>query len=326
VPGVESAAAVDTVPMRRGNNPLGYWTNAALPPENQRPMALATSVTPDYLKVTGIALREGRFIDERDRFDTTPVVVIDDVLARSAFGWQSAVGRRLWVPDMNKEPFEVVGVVGHVRYWGLAGDDAAQVRAQIYYPFAQVPDRLVRRWSELMSIVVRTRVAPLSVLEGLKHEARGTAGDQVLYQVRTMEQLAGQSLALQRFLALLFGVFAALALLLACIGIYGVLSYLTGRRAPEIGVRMAMGANAADVIRLVLRQSLTMVVLGMTIGLAAALGGGRLLQRLVEGMRPMEAGTFAAMVAVLAGAALAASFVPARRASRVDPMRALREE
>jgi ABC-type antimicrobial peptide transport system permease subunit len=220
----------------------------------------------------------------------------------------------------------VVGVVSHVRYWGLAGDDQAQVRAQLYYPFAQVPDQLLRRWSELMSIAVRTGIPPLNVVEPLRREVRGVGGDQVLYEVRTMEQLASDTLARQRFLALLFGMFAGLALLLACVGIYGVLAYLTSQRVPEIGLRMALGATARDVMRLVLRQSLGMILAGVGVGAAAALAAGRVLERLVAGMRPTEPLTVALMISVLVAAALFASFLPARRASRVDPMRALREE
>jgi putative ABC transport system permease protein len=200
------------------------------------------------------------------------------------------------------------------------------VRAQIYYPFDQVADPLLRRWSELMSIAVRTSVEPLSLLDSLRQEARGPAGDQVLYEVRTMEQLATRSLARQRFLMLLFGVFAGLALLLACIGIYGVLAYLTSQRLAEIGVRMAVGAGARDVIRLVLGQSLGMILAGGVVGSLAALAASRLLERLVAGMGPAEPSTFAAMVSILVCAALIASFLPARRASRVDPVSSLRQE
>lgn len=141
-----------------------------------------------------------------------------------------------------------------------------------------------------------------------------------------MEQLASDSLARQRFLLLLFGIFAGLALLLACIGIYGVLAYVTSQRVPEIGVRMALGASARDVRRLVLRQSLSMILGGVGAGVAAALVAARLLERLVAGVRSTEPLTFAIMISVLVVAALCASFVPARRASRVDPMRALRQE
>jgi predicted permease len=325
VPGVQSVAIVDTVPMREGNNQIGYWISADVPPENRRPVALATSVSPDYLKVMGISLRRGRFFNNEDRMGGELVIVIDEVLAQSAFGEQDPIGKRLWMPDMDYGPFTVVGVVGHVRHWGLAGDDQAQVRAQFYYPFSQLPDQSLRRWSELMSVVVRTNVAPLSVVDSLRHEVQGVTGDQVLYEVRTMEQLARGTLARQRFLLLLFGIFAGLALLLACIGIYGVLAYLTGQRVPEIGVRMALGAHPADVIWLVLRQSLRMIFVGVGVGLFGAVAAAHLLEHFVEGVRRADLSTLAIMIPVLVIAALLASFVPARRASRVDPMTALRQ-
>jgi predicted permease len=326
VPGVEAVAMVDTVPMRQGNNQLGYATSAAVPQE-QQPLALATCVTPQYLKVMGIPLRRGRFFNDQDRTTHEPVVVIDEVMAQRAFGARDPVGERLWIPSLGSTPTaRVIGVVGHVRHWGLATDDQAQVRAQFYYPFAQVEDRFLRRWSELMSIAVRTGVPPLTLVEAMRHEIRGAGNDQVLYEVRTMEGLVSDTLARQRFLMLLFGIFAGLALVLACIGIYGVMAYLTNRRVPEIGVRMALGASAGNVILLVLRQSLGMIATGIAAGAFAAFAAARVLQRLVDGMRPAEPLTFVAMVAVLVLAALIASFVPARRASRVDPLIALRQE
>jgi putative ABC transport system permease protein len=326
VSGVQSVAMVDTVPMREGLLELGYGTSPALPPPNEQPIALATSVTPDYLSVMGIALRQGRFFNDQDRMGNQPVVVIDEVFAHKAFGGQQAVGKRLWIPDLGSAPFEVVGVVGHVRHFGLAGDDQAEVRAQFYYPFAQLPDRFVRRWSELMSLAVRTSIPPLSAVEPLRRVVRGASSDQTLYQIRTMQQLASGTLARQRFLMLLFGVFSSLALLLACIGIYGVLAYVTRQRVPEIGLRMALGASAQDVMRLVFRQSLRMILVGVGIGVATALAAARLLERLVAGVRSTEPLTFAIMISVLVAAALFASFLPARRASRVDPMSALRQE
>jgi predicted permease len=339
IPGVESVTAVDIVPMREGNNQLNYWTNGNLPPKNQQPMALASSTTVDYLKVMGIPLLSGRFFTDQDRLDTSPVIVVDDVLAKQAFGTRDVVGKLLWIPDMPcvqpstndtfydcTVPYTIVGVVGHVRYWGLAGDDQSSVRAQIYYPFTQVPDPFLRRWSELMSIAVRTRVAPLSILPALRQELRGSTGDQVLYEVHTIEQLAASSIALQRFLLLLFGIFAGLALLLACIGIYGVLAYLVSRRVPEIGVRMALGATPSDVMRLILRGSLEMIFIGVAIGAAAAFAASRVLIRSVAGVRSTEPVTFVLMILLLIAAALAASFIPARRASRLDPVTALRQE
>ncbi|HEY4817036.1 MAG TPA: ABC transporter permease [Candidatus Acidoferrum sp.] len=339
VPGVQSVAAVDTVPMREGNNQLGYWTTPAVPPPDKQPLALTTCVTPDYLQVMGISLLKGRFFDDHDRLGNEPVIVIDDVLAQQAFGANEPVGKALYVPGMgskswseedNPVPIRIVGVVRHVRHWGLAGDDQAKVRAQFYYPFAQVPDAFLRRWSELMSIAVRTSIPPLNVVEALRRELRGgsggASGDQALYEVHTMEQLVSASLARQRFLLLLFGVFAGLALLLACIGIYGVLAYLTGQRLPEMGVRIALGASAGEVIWLVLRQSLAMIFAGVAMGIGGAFAAGRLLVHRVDGMQPAEPLTFAGMILVLVAAALFASFVPARRASRVDPLVALRYE
>jgi predicted permease len=324
VPGVQSATLSDIIPMRVGDNGLGYWTTPSPPPPNQMPIALASSVTSDYLKVMVVPLRQGRFFNDDDRMGTEPVVVIDEVLAQHAFGSTELVGKRLWLQAIG--PTKVVGVVGHVRHWGLASDDQAQVRDQIYYPFAQVPDHLMRLFSSFMSLAVRTSIAPLSVVEPLRRELRGVTNDQVLYEVRTMEQLASDSLAQQRFLLLLFGIFAGLALLLACIGIYGVLAYVTSQRVPEIGVRMALGARAIDVMWLVLRQSLAMIFVGVVGGAAGALMAGSVLQKLVLGMQPTALSTFAITIPVLVVAALIASFVPARRASRVDPMKALRQE
>jgi predicted permease len=326
VPGVQAVATVDTVPMREGNNQLGYWTSAALPPRNELPLALATSVSPGYLDAMRLPLRQGRFFDDHDRLGAEEVIVIDEVLAKRAFGDQSAVGRRLWIPDMSNGPLRVVGVVAHVRHWGLAGDDEARVRAQVYYPFAQVPDQLMRRWSELMSIAVRSGVGPLTIVEQLRTEIRGAANDQVLYEVRTMEQLASGSLSQHKFLLQLFSIFAAVALLLAAIGLYGVLSYLVGRRKSEMGVRITLGASSTDVVWLVLKDSLVMVAVGLLIGISGGLAGVRLLETLVTGMRPPDLQTFLAVGAILGIAALTASVLPAWRATRVDPIVALRTE
>jgi predicted permease len=326
VPGVQFAALSDIIPMRVGENGLGYWTTPTPPPPSEMPIALASCVTPDYLNVMGIPLRLGRFFDDHDRLDSEPVVVIDEVLAQHAFPNQDAVGQRLFIQAIGQSPIRVVGVVGHVRHWGLASDDQAQVRDQIYYPFAQVPDQLMRLFSSFMSLAVRTIVPPLSLVEPLRRELRGGTGDQTLYDVHTMEQLASGSLSRQRFLMILFSVFAGLALVLACIGIYGVLAYLTGLRVPEMGVRIAMGASACEIVWLVLRQSLVMILAGIAMGSVGAFAAARLLAHTVDGMRAVEPLTFAVMVSLLAVAALLASYVPARRASRVDPLVALRYE
>ena len=327
VPGVSNRwlPLADIIPMRKGENSVPYWTTATPPALQQEPIALASCVTPDYLKVMGIPLRQGRFFNEHDRVDSEPAVVIDENLAQHAFGTQDAVGKRIWIPAMSG-PVLVVGIVGHVRHWGLASDDQSRVRDQMYYPFAQVPAPLLHLFSSVMSIAARTTIPPLHVVEPLRRELRGAVGDQALYEVHTMEQLVSASLARQRFLLLLFGIFAGLALLLASIGIYGVLAHLTGQRVPEIGVRMTLGAKPLDVMRLVLGQSLVMICVGVGVGILGALAAGRILHRLVEGMRPAEISTFAVTIPVLVLAALVASFVPARRASRVDPVSALRQQ
>jgi putative ABC transport system permease protein len=324
-PGVESAALADIIPMREGDNSVGYSASSTLPAPNQTPVALASSVTPDYWNVMGIPLRHGRFFDEHDRLGSQPVVVIDENLAQHAFGESNPVGKSLWIPAMGASPLEIVGVVGHVRHWGLARDDNSRVRDQIYCPLAQVPDRFLHFFSSVMSIAVRTRTPPLTIVELLKRELRGATRDQVLYDVRTMEQLVALSLARQHFLLTLFAIFAALAVFLACIGLYGVLAYLTGRRIPEMGLRVALGATPREVQWLVLRESLIMILLGITFGLWAALAATRVLVRTVEGMRS-EPAILVLVIPVLVLAALLASWLPAYRAGRVDPVLALRQD
>ncbi len=324
VPGVQFVALADIVPMGEGSDETGYWTTPAAPPLNEVPLAQTSLVTPDYLKVMGIRLLQGRFFDAHDRLGSESVVVIDEVLAQHSFPGQNPVGKRIHVQGLG--PTRVIGVVRHVRHWGLAGDDQAAVRDEIYLPFAQIPDEYIHQVSAVMSLTVRTSVPPLNLVESLRRAVRAGTGDQILYDVRTMEQLASASLARQRFLLLLFGIFAGLALALACIGIYGVLAYLTSQRVPEIGVRMALGASPREVMRMVFRQSLGMILIGAAVGIVASLAAGRLLERLVAGVRPTELSTFAIMISVLVAAALFASFLPARRASRIDPMNALRQE
>jgi len=325
VPDVQFAALADIIPMREGENVLNYRTTPAPPPPDQEPFALASSVTPDYLKVMGIPLHQGRFFDDNDREGGEPVVVVDENLAQHAFGRKDIVGKRLWIQALGG-PSRIIGVVGHVRHWGLAGDDQSPVHDQMYYPFAQVPVPLLHFFSSVMSITIRTRTSPLNVVDPLQRELRGASGDQALYEIRDMEQLIGASLARQRFLSFLFGIFAGLALLLACIGVYGVLAYLTRQRTSEIGVRMALGASEGDVMWLVMRQSLKMIAIGVGLGMIAALAAGRLLRHLVEGMGPVNAATYTTMISLLILAALLASFVPALRASLIDPVKALRQE
>jgi predicted permease len=326
LPGVQSVALADVVPMRVGEDSVGYWATPVQPPIEQIPLALASIVTPDYLDVMALRLRQGRFLNEQDRLGHEMVIVIDENLAQRAFAASDPIGKRLWIQGMDSNPVRIVGVVGHVRHWGLAGDDQSQVRDQIYCSFYQLPDQLMHFLSSVMSITVRTSISPLHVAEPLRRELRGPGADQTLYDVHTMDDLASASLDRQRFLLWLFGIFAGLALLLACVGIYGVLTYLTNQRVPEIGLRMALGASARDVMRLVLGQSFAMIAIGVGVGILGALAAARLFEHLVDGTRPTDLSTFAITIPILLAAALFASFIPARRASQVDPMSALRQE
>jgi predicted permease len=325
LPGIQAATLSDIIPMREGENSLPYSTTATPPPADA-PIALASCVTPGYVDVMQLPLREGRFLTDQDRLESEPVVVIDENFARHAFNTPHAVGKSLWVPTLTSGPIKVVGVVGHVRHWGLAGDDQSRVHDQMYYSFAQVPVAYLRFFSSVMSIAVRTKADPITMLQPLSEALRGSAGDQALYDVQTLETLATESLARQRFLSLLFSIFAGVALLLACMGLYGVLAYLTGERVPEFGVRIALGASASDVVRLVLRQSFAMIFIGVAAGLLASIAAAQILRRTVEGMQPAQISTFALMIALLLATALLASYIPARRASRIDPVEALRQD
>lgn len=325
-PGIQSVALTDIVPMRVGENVLGYWATPTPPPPNEEREALASGVMPDYLKVMHLPLLRGRFIDENDRLGNTQVVVIDENMARHAFGDVDPVGKLLTIPAIGEKLVQVAVVVGHVRHWGLADDDLSSVQDQCYYPLVQVPDRLVRFFSSVMSVVVRTDVSPANAVTALQHQVQSIAGDQTLYEVRTMEQLASASLSRQRFLLLLFGIFAGTALLLACIGIYGVIAYLMSQRVPEIGVRLALGATSSDIVRLVLRESLSMIAVGSAVGLAGSVGTGCVLQRLVPGVQGQQLSIFAVVLPVLIVVALLAGYIPTQRAAKVDPVVALRYE
>ena len=325
VPGIRAVALADIIPMREGENTMSYWTTPTAPPPDQEPDALASSVTPDYRAIMGIPLLKGRFFTDADSLGTEPVVVIDANLARHAFGDTDPVGQRLWLPGLGPNPSRIVGVVGHVRQWGMANDDVSRVHDQVYYPFAQVPESLMHLYSTFLSIAVRTTTAPADAIRPLQSALGGAGSDEAMYDIQTMDDAVRASLDQQRFLLLLFGIFAGVAMLLACVGIYGVLSYLTTQRVPEIGVRLALGATAGDVVRFILQDSIRLIALGTALGLAAALLAGRVLLKVVVGMQPTEPATVAAMVALLVAAALAASFLPARWASRIDPVRALRQ-
>jgi ABC-type antimicrobial peptide transport system permease subunit len=229
------------------------------------------------------------------------------------------------VPGFN-EPLQIVGVVGHVKHWGLESDAAAKIRYQLYLPYVQIPNQFMTGFASGVTLMVRTTVAPLGMVTAVRRRVAEAGRDQPVYNVQSMRQIVSDSMADRRFSMLLLGTFAGLALVLASLGIYGVISYTASQRVHEIGIRMTLGARRTDVLRLVVGQGLLLTLLGMGAGLIAAFGLTRLMSNMLYWVRPSDLMTFAVVSGVLAGVAVLASYVPARRAAKVDPAVALRYE
>jgi putative ABC transport system permease protein len=283
-------------------------------------------VSAGYIKAMGMPLLRGRFITEQDKNNTPRVAVIDEYLAHGLFSGEDPIGQRLTIPGNDKMadiPFEIVGVVGHVKHFGL--DAPKEVPFQFYMPYVQIPDDFITGLTG-MALVARTQGDPAAMAAPMKETILAVDKDQPVTAVRTLEQVLADSLAQRRFTMLLLGLFAGLALVLASVGIYGVMSYTVAQRTHEIGVRMALGARPGDVLRMVVRQGMALAGIGITIGLAVAFALTRLMSSFLFGVSATDPLTFIAIPLVLAGVALAACFVPARRATKVDPMVALRYE
>lgn len=284
-------------------------------------------VDPDYLRIMRTPLRSGRFFSEQDDENAPKVVVIDEVLAQKYFGDKNPIGQRLFLEigegDMEAE---IVGVVAHVKQWGLDTDDTESLRSQLYFPFMQLPDATMALAPMGMGAVVRSRGAVPGVFDAIRQSVQQVNSDEVVANAQTMDEIISSSIASRRFSMILLGTFAALALLLSSIGIYGVVSYLVGRQTREIGIRIALGAQRRDVLRLILGDGAKMALIGVVAGVVAALGLTRLMRSVLYGVSATDPVTFAAVVVVLTSVALAACYLPARRAMRVDPMIALRYE
>jgi putative ABC transport system permease protein len=288
-----------------------------LPPPEQATEATLDSVSPNYFRTLRVPLMRGRFIDERDQADSTLVALINETMARRFWPNEDPIGKRFhfgW-GTTNVHWLTVVGVVGDMRRQGL--DKLARV--ETFEPLSQQPR------SDL-NLVVRTGDDPLKVGGAVQSELRGLEKDLVIQKVMTLEEQIGESLAQRRFQTLLLGLFAGIALLLAAIGIYGVMYHSVTQRTHEFGVRVALGASAGEVLRMVLGQAVVLVVAGAAIGTLAALALTRLLSSLLYGVSAVDPLTFAAVFLVLIASALLASYLPARRATKVDPMIALRYE
>jgi len=286
--------------------------------------ALYYITTPDFLHVMGIPLKEGRFFTEHDTLASTPVVVIDEVMAKHLFPGQDALGKQINLLVIG--PVQVVGVAGHVKHWGLDTDYSAKIRDEFYFPLLQVPDKFMSMAVAGLMLVLRTAPEPLSVVSAVRAQVAGPTEDQPIFGVQTMEQIISGSLTERRFSMLLLIIFASTALVLAAVGIYGVMSYAVSRRTHELGVRMALGASRREILRLVVREGMALAVVGTMVGLAAAFGLTRFLASLLYGVRPADPATLATVSLLLGGIALLACYIPAWRATRVDPLVALRYE
>jgi predicted permease len=321
IPGVESMGAVSHLPLGEYSN----WYSPYRPEgvtQNQGATLLADyrSVTPGYFRSMGTRLLEGRQLDELDRAQGRKVVIVDNMLARATWPGQSAVGRKIEAEFLTNQGFqnvwaEVVGVVEHVRDHSLS----KQLRGQIYIPFEQSA-------RTHLTYVIRTRVEPLALADTVRRELHQRDPELAITKIRPMTVYVEAAKAPASFTALLAGIFAGLALLLASTGIYGVVYYSVSRRMHEMGVRMALGARASDVILLVMREGLVLTALGMALGVAGALAASRLLQGLIYGVSATDPISYAVALAVIPAAAVLGCWRPSFVAARANPVDAIRAE
>jgi len=326
IPGVEAVSQTwGSVPMA-GDDEQTFWFEGQPKPANpnDRSWAIDYIVEPGYLKAMEIPLLRGRFFTNQDNEHSPRVVVVDDVFARKYFPNENPVGKRILRDDASPE--EIVGVVGHVKQWGLDADDTEKLRAQIYIPCMQMPDAFITMQASGSTVIIRSRQAGTGLLDSIRHASQQISSEQIIFNPQTMDQIIADSLAERRFSMILFGAFAALALLLASVGIYGVISHVVGQRTHEIGIRMALGARRLDVLRLILVGAGRVALIGVALGLVCALSLTSLLANRLYGVSPQDPITFVAVPSILIAVALLASYLPARRATKVDPMTALRYE
>jgi predicted permease len=327
IPGVEAVSVtLGSRPMIHDSS-LPFWIDGQLKPANINDMhqAMFSLVEAGFQKAMGIKLERGRFITPQDNENAPVVIDIDDVFARTYFPHENPVGKRIHLALFNVEP-EIVGVVGHVKQWGLGTDPKSAIEAQFDYPFMQLPEKLMPLAATVVAVVLRTEGDPTAAMSSVRRAVNDIDPREVIYNVETLDEVIANSYAARRFSMILLGIFAALALALACVGIYGVVSYLVGQRTHEIGVRMALGAQPNDVLRLVLGHGAKMALVGVAVGIAGAFGLTRWMANELFGVTAHDPVTFAGVAGLLMLVAVAACYVPARRATKVDPMVALRYE
>jgi predicted permease len=317
MPGVSAAGAMLVTPGRRG--PSGTFWGDFLPGDTERkaPSAGFSIITPGTFAALGIPQQHGRDFDDRDTYDATFTVIINEALARLAFPGQAPLGRAIFCGlDDAKRPLKIVGVVGDFRQYGPASEPVPE----IYLPYEQHPNN-----ATALKLLIRTATDQRTLYGTLRQRLRERAPD-IPVKFTTMEALLSENLAAPRFRTLLLAIFAGLAVSLAMAGVYGVLAYLVAQRAKELGLRMALGANQGDVLRLVVRQGVELAAIGLTIGLAGSFLASWVLEGVLYDVKPTDPMTYAAVAGFLGLSTLAASYVPARRATKIDPMTVLKSE
>jgi putative ABC transport system permease protein len=319
LPGVESAGLVNFLPLSHTGNMMSFAIEGQ---GNIGPNLQFRMISPDYFRTLGLPLSRGRGLTEQDREGSPPVAVINETLARTFFRGEDPLGKRIRLGSVDS-PFPwltVVGIVGDLKHYGL--DD--ETRPELYISYQQPP--LPRFNVASLFLAVRSTAEATALAAAVRKEVYALDKDQPVADVRTMEQRLYESVAPRRFNMFLLSIFAALAGLLAAVGIYGVMSYSVTQRTHEIGIRIALGAQTSDVIKMIIRQGMTLALIGVALGLAAAFALTRVMTSLLYGVTATDTLTFAAVSLLLAGIALLACLIPAKRATRVDPMVALRYE
>ncbi|HLW76921.1 MAG TPA: FtsX-like permease family protein, partial [Bryobacteraceae bacterium] len=330
---MRSIPAVQAVSVTLGSRPmihdssLPFWIDGRPKPanDNEMPQAMFYLVEQGFERAMGITLERGRFVSEGDN-ETAPIVIdIDDAFAQRYFPDENPIGRHVHLTQFNVDA-EIVGVVGHIKQWGPGGDKPSAVEAQFLYPFMQLPAKLMPMIAGGAAVVLRVQGDPGAVMSIVRDTVRHIDAGEMVYNVQTLDQVIAGSLAPRRLSMLLLSIFAVLALGLCCVGAYGMVSYVVGERTHEIGVRMALGAQRGDVLRLMLRECLTMTLAGVVTGVAGAWALTRLIAGELFGVAAHDPVTFSGVAILLTLVALLACLVPARRATRVDPAVALRSE
>ena len=330
---VRSVPGVQAVSVTLGSRPmihdsaLPFWIQGQPKPAHNSDMPAATFflVEAGFREAMGITLRRGRFVTDQDDENTPVVIDIDDNFERMYFPGTDAIGKHVNLTEFNVQA-EIVGVVAHVKQYALDADPPGAIQAQFFYPFMQIPEKVMPLVAKSVAVVLRTRGDPTSIMGQVRETVREIDPRDVIYNVQTMDDVVATSYAARRLTMLLLTGFAALAMILATVGIYGVVSYLVGQRTQEIGIRMALGAQRRDILLLVLGEGTKMASLGAVIGTAASLLLTRLMTRQLFGVSAHDPLTYASVAFVLMTVAIAACFLPARRAVRTDPMKSLRWE